>query len=103
MNWLENMVLQSKLILLTVVMMIALGTLGFLGYSTTQKWDSSINVVGGVKLPSIVGVMEMRTGMSEVALQQNRVRSLKEDPAMRKKLDDAREKLIKGFERFDKG
>ena len=103
MNWLENMVLQSKLILLTAVMMIALAALGFLGYTTTQKWDSSINVVGGVKLPSIVGVMEMRTGMSEVALQQNRVRSLKEDPAMRKKLDDAREKLVKGFERFDKG
>jgi len=103
MNWLENMVLQSKLILLTAVMMMALAALGFLGYTTTQKWDSSINVVGGVKLPSIVGVMEMRTGMSEVALQQNRVRSLKEDPAMRKKLDDAREKLVKGFERFDKG
>ena len=39
MQWLENMVLQSKLILLTAVMMIALATLGFLGYSTTPKME----------------------------------------------------------------
>lgn len=103
MNWLENMVLQSKLILLTAVMMIALGALGFLGYSTTQKWESSIAEVGGVKLPSIVGLMEMRTGVNQVVIQQNRVRSLKDDPKMKAKLEDARERLVKGFERFEKG
>jgi methyl-accepting chemotaxis protein len=103
MNWLENMVLQSKLILLTAVMMLALGILGYVGYSTTQKWESGITEVGAVKLPSIVGVMEMRTGINQVVIQQNRVRSLKDDPKMNAKLEDARQKLIKGFERFDKG
>lgn len=103
MNWLENMVLQSKLVLLTAVMMIALATLGYLGYSTTQKWESGITDVGGAKLPSIVGIMEMRTGINQVVIQQNRVRALKDDPKMNAKLEDAREKLIKGFERFDKG
>ncbi len=103
MNWLENMVLQSKLILLTAVMMIALGALGFLGYNTTQKWESGITEVGVVKLPSIVGLMEMRTGMNQIVIQQNRVRSLKDDPQMKEKLEDAREKLVKGFERYEKG
>ncbi|MDP3265447.1 MAG: methyl-accepting chemotaxis protein [Sulfuricurvum sp.] len=103
MNWLENMVLQSKLILLTAVMMIALGALGFLGYSTTQKWDSSINVVGAVKLPSIVGVMEMRIGINQVVIQQNRVRGVKGDPRMREILQDAMERTNKGLERYEKG
>jgi methyl-accepting chemotaxis protein len=103
MNWLENMVLQSKLILLTAVMMIALGVLGYLGYDSTQKWQQGMNEVGGVRLPSVVGIMEMRTGINQVVIQQNRVRSLQGDPKMKEKLEDARERLVKGFERFDKG
>lgn len=103
MNWLENMVLQTKLMLLTGVMMVALAILGFVGYNSTQKWQESINEVGGVRLPSIVGVMDMRTGMNQVAIQQNRVRALKDDPKSREKLQDALEKLIKGFERYERG
>ncbi|MDP2851493.1 MAG: methyl-accepting chemotaxis protein, partial [Sulfuricurvum sp.] len=103
MNWLENMVLQSKLILLTAVMMIALATLGYMGYTNLQQWKTSVNEIGGVRLPSIVGIMEMRTGINQVVIQQNRVRSLQNDPKMRDKLNDARERLVKGFERFDKG
>lgn len=103
MNWLENMVLQSKLILLTAVMMIALTTLAFLGYNTTQKWNESINVVGGTKLPSIVGIMEMRIGINQVVIQQNRVRGLDGDLKLSSKLQDAVERMTKGFERYEKG
>ncbi len=103
MNWLENMVLQSKLVFLTAVMMIALSTLGYLGYSTTQKWESGITEVGGVKLPSIVGVMEMRIGINQIVIQQNRVRGLKEDTGIASKLQDALERMNKGFERYEKG
>lgn len=103
MNWLENMTLKSKLILLTAVMMISLIVLGYVGYNTTSKWQSSIAEVGEVKLPSIVGLMEMRTGINQVVIQQNRVRSLQNDPKMKEKLEDARERLVKGFERYDKG
>ncbi len=103
MNWLENMVLQSKLILLTAVMMVALATLGFLGYTTTEKWQSSINVVGGLKLPSIVGVMEMRIGINQIVIQQNRVRAMRDDPKGKEKIQDALERMTKGFERYDKG
>ncbi len=103
MNWLENMVLQSKLVFLTAIMMIALATLGYLGYSTTQKWESGITEVGGVKLPSIVGVMEMRIGINQIVIQQNRVRGLKEDTGITTKIQDAIDRMNKGFERYEKG
>lgn len=103
MNWLENMILQTKLILLTGVMMIALGILGYLGFNTTQKWESSINELGVVRLPSIVGIMDMRTGINQVVIQQNRVGTLKDNPEMKANLEDALENLVKGFERYEKG
>ncbi len=103
MNWLENMILQTKLILLTGVMMVALATLGYMGFNTTQKWDSSIADVGSVRLPSIVGVMEMRIGINQVVIQQNRVRGLKGDSGIDTKLADAMDRINKGFERYEKG
>ncbi len=103
MKWLDNMVLQSKLVLLTTVMMIAIAMLGYVAYSSTQKWESGITEVGVVKLPSIVGVMEMRVGINQIVIQQNRVRALKEDPKAKDKLDDALERMDKGFERYEKG
>ncbi|MBS4067701.1 MAG: MCP four helix bundle domain-containing protein [Sulfurimonas sp.] len=103
MNWLENMILQTKLILLTGVMMVALATLGYMGFNTTQKWDSSIADVGSVRLPSIVGVMEMRIGINQVVIQQNRVRGLKGDSGIDSKLQDAIDRINKGFERYEKG
>ena len=103
MNWLENMVLQSKLMLLAGFLMAALGLLGYMSYTNLIQWRNSVNEIGVVKLPSIVGLMEMRTGINQVVIQQNRVRSLQNDPKMQDKLNDARERLIKGFQRYDKG
>lgn len=103
MNWLENMVLRSKLILLTAVMMVALIVLGYLGYSSTQQWQASVSEIGVVKMPSIVGVMDMRTGINQVVIQQNRIISLEGDPKQKEQLQDALEKIIKGFERYDRG
>ncbi len=103
MKWLDNMILRSKLILLTAVMMVALIVLGYLGYSTTQQWQASVNEIGVVKMPSIIGVMEMRTGINQVIIQQNRIISLEGDPKQKEQLQDAKEKIIKGFERYDRG
>ncbi len=103
MNWLENMVLQSKLTLLTAVMMLSLGILGYMGYSTTQKWESGITDIGVVKLPSIVGVMQMRVAINQIVIQQNRVRGLRSDEGRNSKIQDAIERTNKAFERYDKG
>ncbi len=103
MNWLENMVLQSKLILLTAVMMLSLAILGYMGFSTTQKWESSVTEVGAVQLPSIVGIMQMRVAINQIVIQQNRVRGLKGDDGIAAKLQDAIDRSNKAFERYDKG
>ncbi|MDD5053404.1 MAG: methyl-accepting chemotaxis protein [Sulfuricurvum sp.] len=103
MNWLENMVLQSKLILLTAIMMISLIVLGYVGYKEAADWKGNMQELGGVKLPSIVGVLDMRTGMNQIIIQQNRVRGLKEDPKRNDKLDDAISRIDKGLERYEKG
>jgi methyl-accepting chemotaxis protein len=103
MNWLENMVLQSKLILLTAVMMFALAILGYLGYSTSEKWEESTHELGEVRLPSVVGVMDMRVGINQIVIQQNRVRGVKGDPRMREVAADAADRMTRGFERYKKG
>ncbi|MDQ1243870.1 MAG: Methyl-accepting transducer protein [Campylobacterota bacterium] len=103
MNWLEKMVLQTKLILLTGIMMIALAILGYIGFNTSQKWDSSIVEVGEVRLPSIVGIMDMRVGINQVVIQQNRVRGIKGDNDLVSALEDAIDRIHKGFERYEKG
>lgn len=69
MKWLDNMVLQSKLILLTAVMLIALVSLGFLGYTTTVKWNDSVTQIGKTNLPSILGLMKMSSGIGGIVLQ----------------------------------
>lgn len=103
MNWLENMVLQSKLILLTAVMMFALAILGYLGYSTTEKWESSTHELGEVRLQSIVGLMEMRVGINQIVIQQNRVRGVNGDPRMNEVVTDAIERIKRGGERYETG
>jgi methyl-accepting chemotaxis protein len=103
MNWLENMVLQSKLILLTAVMMFALAILGYLGYSTTQQWNDSTHELGEVRLPSIVGLMDMRVGINQIVIQQNRVRAFQGDPRMREVMVDAIDRMNQGFERYERG
>ncbi len=103
MNWLENMVLQTKLILLTGIMLLSLAILGFMGYNTTQKWDSSITEVGAVKLPSMVGIMQMRVAINQIVIQQNRVRGLRGDEGINAKLQDAIDRSNKAFERYEKG
>lgn len=65
MQWLENMVLQTKLMLLAGFMMVALGLLGFMSYTNLTQWRDSVHEIGVVKLPSIVGVLHMRTGINQ--------------------------------------
>ncbi len=103
MSWLENMVLKSKLMLLAGFMMAALILLGYMSYTNLTQWRASVNEIGVVRLPSIVGLMEMRVGINQVVIQQNRVRALKEDPQAKQKLQDALDRIIKGFERYEKG
>jgi methyl-accepting chemotaxis protein len=103
MNWLENMVLQTKLMLLTGVMVTAMIILGVLGFKATDGWQSDIIEIGDVRVPSLVSVGTIRNGTQLVAIQMNRVRGLKGDSGMQRKMADASDEIQQGFERIDKG
>ncbi len=103
MKWLENMVLQTKLILLAGFMMTALGILGYMSYKNLVGWKESVRSLGNDSIPCIVGIMDMRIGINQVVIQQNRVRGINGDPQAAKIIADALEKMSKGFERYEKG
>ncbi|MDD5716782.1 MAG: methyl-accepting chemotaxis protein, partial [Sulfuricurvum sp.] len=103
MKWLDNMVLRSKLILLTAMMMFMMLVLGYMGFSATSQWEESVTELGEVRVPSLVSVGRIRNGVQMTAIQINRVRGLKEDPQMQVKMADASEQMKKAFERIDTG
>ncbi|MCD6259520.1 MAG: MCP four helix bundle domain-containing protein [Helicobacteraceae bacterium] len=103
MKWLENMVLQTKLMLLTGVMLIALLALGMLAYSTTQKWEDGIEEIGTIRVPSLAGLMDMRIGINQVIIQQNRVRGTKGSEKRKQILTNAIEEIEGGFQRYELG
>ena len=103
MNWLEKMVLQTKLMLLTGVMVAAMVILGVMGFKATAGWEADIVEIGDVRVPSLVSVGTMRNGTQMVAIQQNRVRGLKGDLKLKEKMLNASEEMENGFARIDKG
>ncbi|MCX6074190.1 MAG: MCP four helix bundle domain-containing protein, partial [Campylobacterales bacterium] len=103
MKWLDNMVLQSKLILLTGVMMLALGLLGYMGYKATSSWESDVTYIGSGIVPSLVNCGTMRNGVQIVTIQINRTRGLRDHPQLKDKMADASTEMQKGFDRIDKG
>ena len=103
MKWLENMVLQSKLMLLTGVMVVAMMVLGYMGFNATAGWQSDIVEIGDVRVPSLVSVGTIRNGTQLVAIQMNRVRGLKGNPTLQDKMANASDEIQKGFDRIDKG
>lgn len=103
MNWLENMVLQTKLMLLTGVMVIAMIVLAFMGFNATSGWQADVVEIGEVRVPSLVSVGRIRNGSQIIAIQQMRVRGLNGDSGMQSKMANASEEMNKGFERIDDG
>ncbi|MFZ2891282.1 methyl-accepting chemotaxis protein [Sulfuricurvum sp.] len=103
MNWLENMVLQTKLTLLTSVMVIAMITLAIMGYNATSGWQDDVVEIGENRVPALVNVGRIRNGIQMVAIQQNRVRGLNGDSGMQSKMVNAFDEMDKGFERIEDG
>jgi len=103
MKWLDNMVLQTKLMLLTSIMVIAMIILGILGFKATAGWENDIIEITDVSMPSVINVGTIRNGTQLVAIQQNRARGLDGDSKMQTKMVDVADKMDDGFERIDKG
>ncbi|MDK9694638.1 MAG: methyl-accepting chemotaxis protein, partial [Sulfurimonas sp.] len=103
MGWLENMLLRSKLMLLTAVLMIALAVVGFLGYKAVNAWEADVVELGEVRANSLVSVGTIRYGVLLFAIQVNRSTGLKDDPEMKTKMQNVSEVMQKAFEIIDEG
>ncbi|MBU0632751.1 MCP four helix bundle domain-containing protein [bacterium] len=103
MSWLENMILQTKLVLLTGIMVVAMMVLAWMGFTATSSWKADIVEVGDVRVPSLVSVGTVRNGIQNVVIQQNRVRGLKGHPQMKEVMANASENMQAGFDRMEKG
>lgn len=103
MKWLENMVLQTKLILLTTIILIGLITVSVIAVNSVKGWQADVNEIGVVRVPSLVGLLKMRTGINKVIIQQNRVRGLIQDPERVKKWANALEAMDAGWKYYQEG
>lgn len=103
MKLIENMVLQTKLMLLTGMMVAAMIALGWMGFQATVSWKADIEEIGDVRVPSLIGVGRMRNGIQNVVIQQNRVRGLKGDAGIKAKMANAISIMDKEFERIENG
>lgn len=102
MNWLESMVLQTKLIILTGIMVIAMIILGWMGLTATASWESDVIEVGEVRVPSLIGVGSARNAIKDIIIQQNRVRGINGHPRYKEIAVDAVGVMQEGFERTEK-
>lgn len=103
MSWLENMLLKSKLMLLTGFLIISLVLIGFMGYKATSDLEADITELGEVRSTSLISTGTIRYGVLLFAIQVNRSTGLKGDPEMKTKLQNASEIMQKGFDIIDKG
>ncbi|OHD98083.1 MAG: hypothetical protein A3E21_09290 [Sulfurimonas sp. RIFCSPHIGHO2_12_FULL_36_9] len=103
MGWLENMLLKSKLMLLTAVLIISLIVVGFMGYRATTQLEADIVELGEVRSSSLISTGTIRYGIMLFAIQVNRSRGLENDPDMKTKMQNVSEMMQKGFGIIDKG
>ena len=59
MNWLENMILRTKLLLLSGVMITGLLITGILGYWGMVQWESNMTNIGENRMPDLVALMSL--------------------------------------------
>jgi methyl-accepting chemotaxis protein len=66
MNWLNNMTLRSKLILLLSIAVIATVVTTLVGREGLSRADAALREVGTVRMPSVVGLFQMQVGQTEI-------------------------------------
>ncbi|MDD2356416.1 MAG: MCP four helix bundle domain-containing protein, partial [Thiovulaceae bacterium] len=103
MRWLENMRLQTKLIVLISMMIVAMIILVGMGFKATKGWQNDVTTISDNAVPSILSLGKMRNGAQLVAIGQNRVRGLKGNPKIQEKMAETEVNMKDAFERIDIG
>ena len=103
MSFINNMTIKFRLMTLAAIAVIGIILLVFtavIGFKTTHD---SIEEIGVVRVPSLVGLMDMRIGINRVIIQQNRARGLIQDPDRAKKWSNCLAKIDEGWGTYEKG
>lgn len=69
MLWLENMVLRSKLMLLTTILMIGIVVVGSISYSGMSQWSKDMNELDEHRMPVLVALLNLNRERMTVRAQ----------------------------------
>lgn len=103
MNLINTMTIKMRLIILTGIATVGIAILAITGLIGLSQTTASIDEIGTVRAPSLVGLMEMRVGINRVIIQQERVRGLIAHSDRIQKWKDSIIQTDKGWERYKKG
>jgi methyl-accepting chemotaxis protein len=99
----ENVTLQIKLILLTGVLVVAMGVLTWVGFQATTEWKVSMHNISENTLPSLESLSEIRNGIIDIVNQENKIRGLKSDTQIQSKALDASRIIANSFKKIKEG
>jgi methyl-accepting chemotaxis protein len=103
MKWLENMILQTKLMLLTGVMIIAMVVLAWMGFSATSDWKADIIEIGDVRVPSIDSLSRIRNSIMDVTDEQHKDRGMKDNSTMPAIMGQSSQSMQSSFDQITEG
>ena len=92
-----RLILMGAAVSMGLLIIVGVGMMGI------HKMSSSIEEIGQVRVPSLVGLMEMRVGINRVIIQQNRARGLIGDAERVAKWKSSLEETQKGWDLYKKG
>jgi len=103
MNFMNAMTIKMRLVLLAAIAavgIVIISTSGLMGIATTS---ASIDEIGTVRVPSLSGLMDMRTGCNRISIQQERVRGVIGNQDRIAKWKDAIQKMDEGWVTYKNG
>ncbi len=95
MNWLENMVLRSKLIVLILVMISGLLVVGVIGFNGISQWSKDMTTFGEKRIPIMIALSDLNRERMSIRAQTLEAWKYQNDPSATdgfQKIIDARKK-----------
>jgi len=103
MKWFRNLKIGSKLVFGFSIMILIMGTIGFLGYRSIGKVNSYINDISGVRLPSIDYLIEADRDLQQLLVaERSMIFANAKSDVFKKMVQEYEENLKQSDERWKK-
>lgn len=99
----NNMTVKTKLVLLIIVSIIALIATGMAGWLGISRVTSSVEEIGVVRLPSVLGLEMIKEGQTAVRSENRKVAFFELDYAAQAKFLESLNSKEVIWQRIDKG